>query len=344
MNHHKILLFSLSLIFCIGTAYGKILTNYRSYIQPVNQHGDIIEFFATIGGWSCSSSATADLSEIRKDHLGNDKRVTRSSSSDYSFNNLYQGMASIQTDFAINHANKDPIYDISVTETCRRTIRYIDTCSDYETDEDGDSYYVEYACEKEEEEMVNMNWTCNIDKFPSNRGQVAEYKCNPPTSSFQTSYSVEALMLRYLKEKQIITTIKNLGTEEVVLNFNCDDNSENPLRHLISFSQGAKGHAGENDFIFNINLNGQEKVVKAEKRDSGLVEVDIAYCTADSDVDIHIDVTEDDLFFDDSYLTQNDLTLPLKAGAQGTILLKRKNIFGKIKEKYTSEVMVKIIK
>jgi hypothetical protein len=94
----------------------------------------------------------------------------------------------------------------------------------------------------------------------------------------------------------------------------------------VRLLEGVTGHMGENDFEYQIDLDGEKLTAKIP---DGQLNYDIEYHTNAQSVNVAVSAVERDLIFDDYYVPQNRLTLTTKPpGNTGKIALKRRTYFG----------------
>lgn len=96
----------------------------------------------------------------------------------------------------------------------------------------------------------------------------------------------------------------------------------------IRLIEGVTGHDGEDDFEYTIDIDGEQVTAKIP---DGQLNYDVEYHTNAKSVNVGVKAVERDLFFDDHYVSQNDLTLNTRPpGNTGTIHLKRSTYFGEL--------------
>ena len=266
-----------------GAAEAKVLHHYEGFIQAKNRSGQYTDLLAGIAGWSCSAGADATVTEIAADHLGRPKRMSWDSSSDYSFETMWQGQPSIHTDFHINFGHQEPRYEVKVWERC--------THSELESYRDSDGKWQT----RTKTDTAQMNWSCDFNQFPQREGQTLVQGCQPDQSSWSTlfsSFSLNTLLLSHFKQKDIVFTSKLLEVKSKVLDYNC--NGETGTAKIINLSEGVDGYVFENDFIFSIRLNGGPVLKREEAK--GLLNADVAYCpkAGEKQIKVEISAIEDD--------------------------------------------------
>jgi len=262
--------------------------------QNNNRMRDIVN---ALNDWRCNSTLYSTYEEVVRDFRGKEKRLPKTSNSSYSFNPLVFGQQPGQLNIKIDNLSLDPKVGIEIVQRCSR-----DTI---EMQQVYDSHENKWEVQpKQVTETMRLTWACNIDVEQlkqsakntvkqSAKNTVKKFDC---TAEYQPSMYNLGFLTAIIQDPIYIKIEASLTSESRNLSFdNCSTAPHNPF--LIRLEQGVGGWWGENDFVFTVNLDGQD-LVKFNS-ESGLISEDILYCPShDKDtVSMKVSVIEDDLFF-----------------------------------------------
>lgn len=324
-----------ALLFSAGAANAKISHNYRVLTTVKNSAGQFMEFAKAFSGWRCYAGADTKFSEVMIDHRGDRKRVEQKRSSDFVFSTLWQGQPSYQYDVERNFNNDLPEIAVSVYERCENS----KTVSEYVTksrevpdgtDANGNTTYRTETYQELESVTktvyAHQRWNCRFNEMPNKVQESLVKECRaerefPWLSGDVSDFYIEDALLIFMNDKDIKVDLKLLSEVESFIDIN-KPSAERQDRFVFNLSQGVRSGLGEDDFVFNVKINGETAV---QRSIHGLINEDFVYFAGADEkfIDIEVAAVEEDLIFDDHYATHTKARLYRSSDSERTILLNR---------------------
>lgn len=247
-------------------------------------------------GWSCSDSQNISLFETVANYDGAWAEKPVSIRKDGNVNRVARDMN------RFNHR-----FEISGNETCSRDYRVLRTVTETEYDTKGNPRQVTRTKYVTETETASIDWKCRpLAQFPTEPGTTRglndfcamSYKMNGHNAD--DGARSKAAFKPYFEGKKIRVQLWAEKYDEQYAYSNC---SGHPAHmRIITITQGVGGHVGENDFKFNVMINGEKAEIPSA---DGLINADLAYCDPSgraSPVTVGISAVEEDLLFNDEYV------------------------------------------
>jgi hypothetical protein len=312
----------------------KTLHYYQTQVQAKNREGKLVSALSVLSGWTCQSVMKTKVVETQPDHNGKPKEITWDQDYDLKTMSEAFGNAKINKAMIVNHGHEEPKIQARLEETCTQQFkRRVE--DDPRTKEDESGYVTDTR-------TLNMSWDCQIGggSMPKEIGEKQTYSCHEGRYDYTNGDGFTDVFAR-LRDKRIDVTMQLEKVQESSLDYfhSCDGKPDSDAV-ILNLSQGVKGHIGEDDFVFNVAIDGGQKLKIS--RDSGLLSDDIKYCPPDKrgNISVKVDAIEEDFpkSLSDQYRSQ-EINVSAKGG-KGTISLDRKNIFGT--PKYQSSIAVEV--
>lgn len=247
-------------------------------------------------GWSCRDTQSVSLFETVANYDGAWAEKPVSIRKDGNVSRVARDMN------RFNHR-----FEFSGNETCSRDYTVYREVEEEETLPNGKTRKVRRTRSFTETETASIDWKCRpLAQFPTEPGTTRGLNDFCAMSYKMSGHNADngarskAAFKPYFEGKKIRVQLWAEKYDEQYAYSNC---SGHPAHmRIITITQGVGGHMGENDFKFNVMINGEKAEIPSA---DGLINADLAYCDSSGragPVTVGISAVEEDLLFNDEYV------------------------------------------
>jgi hypothetical protein len=283
-------------------AFGRGVAEYRATLRVSSTPTNTI--LTALTDWSCATTGSLRYSEVQRDHNGNPTKVSHEQATGFGWFNV----GDVAMPFTRNLDNDHPTVEVTVEHLCSRTVQ--ESCP---TSEDPNK-----TCLKSE--SFSIYWDCEPG-LPSEPGQATTQQCESRSTfwGFLRGFS----WAPFFQDLQVDSTVTLISTRTQFDYNNCT--ADNGAPFYLRLSQGVGGHFGEDDFVLNVDIDGQS--IMRTPSTSGLYSLSLAYCPPEDQeaITVELSAVEEDLIWDDEYRAA---TVTMEPGQIHQAKLHREHVFG----------------